>query len=257
MKNECDYMIQLMLPPGVESASAVGDKFLRSLSALSLIDPVFSNWLLWDAVEKTSVPLDQACKAITAFVEKNVVRDEDDEPLPEDGFHLFASNFEYGNSRTMGLSVTAGGGQYLNQATLKAGSYKTPPDASIVTYPIFKRSLLALISIWPCPWARVLVTHPDGQWISQSIGGFNSVYQQQRLMTWMGYLSAERAEGLDAPSDLLTEQTPDGGLLMIATEERVDPTNTDQMKRCGALAAIMDDRKRVPWLGPNAPSMWG
>lgn len=248
MTNECEYKIQLLLPPGVESAAIVGDKFLRALAELSRVDPVFSNWTLWDATDKVSVPLEQVGEAMTAFVEKNAVSDEDDMPMPGQGFDLIASNFELSNPRSMTLSVTAGGRAYLNTATLQAGAYQIPPDASIVTYPIFKRALLILVSIWPCPWGRVLVTRPDGETMLNEIGGFSALQKRQRLMTWMGYLSAERADGLVAPPDVLSEPTPDGGLLMIATEEQLEPTNADQMRHCDRLAEIMDQRKGIPWL---------
>jgi hypothetical protein len=42
---------------------------------------------------------------------------------------------------------------------------------------------------------------------------------------WIFYLSAPFAAGLKVASEIQTERTPDGGLLMIAAEDRLDPTN--------------------------------
>jgi hypothetical protein len=55
----------------------------------------------------------------------------------------------------------------------------------------------------------------------------------------MAYFNAERAARFVPPHDILTERTPDGGLLMIATEARLDPTNAGHMKQSRRLAEIM------------------
>ena len=44
---------------------------------------------------------------------------------------------------------------------------------------------------------------------------------------------------LQLPEEILTERTPDGGLLMIAAEERLDPTNPDHLRRSRILAETM------------------
>ncbi len=54
---------------------------------------------------------------------------------------------------------------------------------------------------------------------------------------WLAHLSAPLAASLDLPPKILTERTPDGGLLTIAAEERLDPTNPEHLSR----ARILDD----------------
>ncbi len=68
----------------------------------------------------------------------------------------------------------------------------------------------------------------------------------QYQMPWIGYLTAERTKGLRAPPELATERTPDGGLLMIAAKERLDPGNPDHMARSKLLARIMIERGGDP-----------
>ena len=251
MKNVCNYNIQLLLPPGEETAAVVGAKFLRTLDDLGRIDPVFGGWELWEDMKKVSIPIEQARRTMTTLVELNVVRDDYDEPDLDDGYMLIATNSAVGDGRQIGVTITAGGKSWLNDAKVQIGSRRLPPDASIITYPILKSALLVLTSIWPCPWARVLGSQPDGETVTVSVAGFSSTYEGQRRMTWMGYLSAEGAEGLEAPADLMAERTSDGGLLLIASEERPDPSNAAQMRRCDALAAIMDGRTGIPWLEPS------
>jgi hypothetical protein len=58
--------------------------------------------------------------------------------------------------------------------------------------------------------------------------------------------SAPLAEKLVPPSDIPTERTPDSGLLMIAAQERLDPTNPEQMRRSRKTAEIMIERAGDP-----------
>ena len=56
---------------------------------------------------------------------------------------------------------------------------------------------------------------------------------------WIAYLSAPLAAGLELTPEILTERTPDGGLLMTATTERLDPTNPEHVRRARILAETM------------------
>jgi len=53
------------------------------------------------------------------------------------------------------------------------------------------------------------------------------------------YLSVPHAAGLELPPEILTERTPDGGLLMIAAEERLDPTDPEHLSRARILTETM------------------
>jgi hypothetical protein len=59
---------------------------------------------------------------------------------------------------------------------------------------------------------------------------------------WMAYLSAPIAARLELPPEIVTEHTPDGGLLMIATEERLDPENPEHRRRARLLGETMTER---------------
>jgi len=56
---------------------------------------------------------------------------------------------------------------------------------------------------------------------------------------WIAYLSAPLAAGIELTPEILTERTPDGGLLMTATTERLDPTNPEHVRRARILAETM------------------
>jgi hypothetical protein len=47
------------------------------------------------------------------------------------------------------------------------------------------------------------------------------------------------------PGEIVTERTPDGGLLMTAVEERLDPTNPEHLRRARSLAETMMSRTGI------------
>jgi hypothetical protein len=56
---------------------------------------------------------------------------------------------------------------------------------------------------------------------------------------WLAYLSVKLAADLKLAPEILTERTPDGGLLMTATEDRIDPDNPEHLWRARILAETM------------------
>jgi len=63
--------------------------------------------------------------------------------------------------------------------------------------------------------------------------------RRSRSSTRIAYLSPELAAGLKLTPEILAEHTPDGGLLMTATEERLDPTNPAHLRRARVLAETL------------------
>jgi hypothetical protein len=56
---------------------------------------------------------------------------------------------------------------------------------------------------------------------------------------WIAYLSAPLATGLGLPPEIQTEGISDGGLLMIAAEERLDPDLPEHARRARILAETL------------------
>jgi hypothetical protein len=219
----------------------IGEKFLQTLDALERIDPLFSNWGTSDADNSAKGrPIAPLRSVFTAFVEANVKRDDWDQPDPDDGYWLWAATryrpYAPADPRSMTFFVCAGS-KWRNYNSLEAGRDTTPPDPEMISFPIFRSALLAMLSIWPAPWANVRASiwgqappTPPGQPPFPKSG-----YQ----MPWMSYLCGERAARIKLPDEIRTERTPDGGLLMIAAETRFDPTNREHMARSRILAEIM------------------
>ena len=127
------------------------------------------------------------------------------------------------------------------------------PDLSVVTYPLFKAALLAINGIWRAPWACAQAIRLGTVAVPIDFGGVQAtridsaaqVPSDHRFphsvfhIPWIAYLSARLSDGVTLAPEILTERTPDGGLLMTATEERFDPANPEHLRRARILAETL------------------
>jgi hypothetical protein len=261
-----EYSIRSKWHGRVETPAAIGAKFLNALDALSRIDRIFSNWtisdfpnpcsgdLMTDTLNMKAVPLSSARPRIAEIIENYVVRNDANKPEPDDGYHAFAATSEILGPRVAGVTVIAGG-KYEGGTDLKFGWDMEPPDLTIVTYPLYKAALLAMNAIWCAPWACAYafrsgsISVPGMEIapgvVATRIDGVTQVPRDPTFpysifhIPWIAYLSAEHAAGLSLTRDILTERTPDGGLLMSATTDRLDPMNPEHARRARIIAEVM------------------
>jgi hypothetical protein len=253
MKEGYDYDVRCGWQGRPESPASVGTKFIDTLDALSRIDPVFSNWTVTDFRRKASLALDEARLHIDAIVGENVIRGDFGEPEPIYGYHVVGQAGKFKDPRSMKFIARAGG-KFESVTILEPGTWNISQDLSIVTYPIFKAALLAINAIWLAPWACAYAFRSNTVQVPESYPGGVQGYSLEPLpmvpsdptfpdsvfqIPWFVYLSAPLAAGLDVPPEILTERAPDGGILMIVTEERLDPTNPAQLRRARTLAETM------------------
>ena len=226
----------------------IGARFLNTLDQLGPLGPAMNNWLLLDmsTEEATAVPMAKARPRMAEWVLNNVVRDDDDEPAPRQGYALIAwggeIESEFGTSRSINVNVTAGS-QWLNQASFEVGDTSRPPDRDLVTYAIYRGALETLASNWPLPWMEAYVFLPDlippitKPRVSPPIPP-----REDLNLPWILYLSAPLAAGLKPPADLICDPTPGGGVILSVVRDRIDPENPDHIRRSRLLRAIMDER---------------
>ncbi len=234
-----NYSIRSALPKDPRSPASIGAKFVDTLDALSRIDPVtFSNWEVTNLRKRSSVPLAAARPRITAIIEKNVARDDLGQPDPKwGGYTAVAHTSGVSDARRMTFWVNAGGSQEA-YTWFQAGDLLTPPDPDIVSYSSFKSALLAITEIWSPLWAWAYVISDDYEAAPLAPGAQVFPYSVFHV-PWLGYLSSPFAEGLNVPTDITGERTPDTGVLMIAAEERLDPTNPEHLRRARVLVEVM------------------
>ena len=233
------------------SPESIGGRFVRTLDALSECDPaVFTNWEVIDLPKKASAPLAIARSRIGAMIENNVVRDQLGEPDPHHGYDAMAFTRVDDRSRGIHLWIN-GGGKNDGQVWLQTGAPKFPVDLSIVAFPIFKAALLALVANWTLPWICAHAFRSNYAMVPVHDGAGYKLESRPMLpqeptfprspfeIPWIGYLSANLASGVKLTSEIATERTADGGLLMIATEDRLDPANPEDLRRARIIAEAM------------------
>jgi hypothetical protein len=235
------YEIRSSFPPNPESPDALGAKFLNTLDALSRADQtVFVDWQVIDFRAPPPLPLESVRPRIAEIIEAGVHRNDDESPpSPLVGYTAAALTNSVTKSRRFSLMVNAGGKVKGGYIWLQTGEWPDLPDPSIVTYPIFKAALLTINAIWPPPWACAYAYSKDYDTTLRTAEGSYFPYSVFNI-PWIGYLSRQLATRLVLPPpEIITERTPDGGLLMIATEERLDPTNPEHLRRARIIAKTM------------------
>lgn len=248
------YNIRSELPPRPEDPTVLGKRLLNTLDALSRIDPnVFHDWQVMKYPAAASLPLEAARPRIASIIENAVYRDDLRQPQPEYGYTAGALVINTDKSRNISLRIKTGG-TTKGDSSLETGDWKVFPDPAIVTYPLFKAALLALNANWPSIWAcayafrsntvSVPVSYPGGVQGSRledlpMIPSDPTFRDSIFHVPWIAYLSAPLAAGVTLPREIITERAQDGGLLMIATTERLDPENPDHLRRARLILETM------------------
>jgi hypothetical protein len=231
------FTVHYQLSRHRETPAAIGAKFLDTLDALSRIDPLFADWEVLDYPAMASLPLALARPRIAAIVENNVVRDKRNEPQPESGYKATGMTANVIRSRIVKFRVRAGG-LTEDEMGLYVGDPLYPTDPLIVKYGLFREALLATSAIWRPLWAYVSAFRMY-YWKGPIVPGAPVIRYNPFFITWIAYLSPKVARGLVIEPELRTESTPDGGLLMSATNEPLDLTNPEHLRRVGILAETM------------------
>lgn len=240
-----NYIMQADWRVTPESPSALGERFLETLDRIAAGAPEVGEWTivdLWDNVRL--LPIDEARNIMTRLVENNVSRDDYDEPDPDFGYHMLGVNTPTITPQSLNWDASVGG-RFGDRITFEVGSVMVPSDLEIVSYPLFRTALLTTIDLWPSTWANAFADRRYYDEVSPA-PGIPPHPSSRYIIPWISYLSAPLAEKLVVPDDISIERTPDGGLLMIAAKERLDPTDPDHMRRSRKIAEIMIERAGEP-----------
>ena len=224
---------------------------------MSGIDPLFSgwqvnrNWKIDEDEQPRLIPLDTARKRIAEIVETGVTYNDFNEPEPMYGYSVLGTAGARGPRRVAFSADT--GGQFLE---LSFGEHNLASDLSIVTYPLFKAGLLAISEAWDARWAyaqayrnevvKVPVDFAPGvpafRIDTATQVPIDPAFPKSMFhVPWIIYLSAKYVAGVALAREILTERTPDGGLLMSATTDRLDPMKS-RARAAGAHPRRDSDR---------------
>lgn len=195
------------------------------------------------------MPLAAGLKRIVEIVESGVYIDDFNKPRPEYGHSVHAVAGARGPGR-VAFSVSTSRQSFAPSF----GEYNLASDLSIVTYPRFKAALLAINSAWDAQWAYANARRNDVVKVPVAFASgvpafrvdsappvpLDSTFPKSVFhVPWIVYLAAERAGGVTLTGKILTERTPEGGLVMSATTDRLDPTNPEHVRRARGLAETL------------------
>jgi hypothetical protein len=229
------YSVRLPFVARPGSPEWLGSKFLATLDALTQIDSnTFPDWEVGDLPAMKGFSLAAARPRIAEIVSHNVFHDDPDHPMAESDYAAAAHTMIEERSRRMTVWV----GIMPGTIWLKAGDEMVAPDLAIVTYPLFRAALLALNAVWQQQWACVQAFRVDYDRVPLYPGAALFPYSRFHI-PWIAYLGPALLPSPVPLPDIKTEHTPDGGLLMTATEERLDPTNPEHLRRARILAETM------------------
>jgi Immunity protein 52 len=200
-----------------------------------------------------SYPFSTARPRIADIIDDNVTRDDFGRPEPYYGYSAIAFTSNPIKSRKVDLRIKAGG-QSKGDTWLQTGDWQVLPDPAIVTYALFKAALLAINAIWPPIWACAYAFRSNTLRVPESYPGGVQGYRLESLpmvpndptfqdsvfhIPWIAYLPAPLADGVTLPPEIATEQSSDGGLLMVATTDRLDPENPEHLRRARLILEAM------------------
>jgi hypothetical protein len=240
------FIIDARRMPRDESPEELGERTLRCLDAIVPLHPAFHDWEFIrrsrdpDEMEEDNYreflwPLDQARLRMTDVVDKwAIMVDDFGQPEPKDGYSILACNLFASPSQVVSLGVRGGGLMRWTGAMRKA-TFDTnmthEADPTIVSYPVFKSVLMAIISCWDVEFAQVY-SHDLVELWEPILPLFN--------LSWMVYLSAPLAQKITLPADVLVERLADGGLIMIAAEETFDVANSKHLARARSILNALE-----------------
>jgi hypothetical protein len=250
LTTEYSYSIDAVWRIEPTSPALLGNKFVGILDAISNAAPKAGEWLLGlPPYVGGHLTISQARPNIAAWVNENVATMEG-VPEPEEGYKLIALNMAEPVSKMMSL-ISRIGYRLGDSISFRVGDPVGPSDLETVTYALFRAAMLGIIAYLPPVWANAKVYVPGYTGVSLA-PGVPSYSAPNYGRSWLSYLCAPLTEGLVPPVGVPCERTPDGGLLMVAAEERLDPTDPDHMRRSQAIAEVMIARAG----NPPRPGYW-
>jgi len=232
------YRVLAYWGPRLETPADLAPHMLRMLEGLAQIDPLLSGWQWFGGkklVPERELDLTTAEKLLEFGLERDKVTKK---PLLSLGYY-FSLHTRWRQPSELQLQGKLGigvpGFAYDNDVSL-ATSYLKPPDEALLKYRIFKPALILLATLWRANWA---CAYPVA--LSDLLPSDKERRTCSLFGGWITYLSAAWAAKITPPKSAIVERAPDGGLLMIATD---NPRHVAVAREIDAALAPLN---ALPW----------
>jgi hypothetical protein len=241
MHKSPQYNITAYWGPRAQDPKALVSPLLATLDQLSRIHPVFRPWYLLRRREGVPVaPLGE--EQVREIIADGVGRSDIGTPEPVTGYQINAATGLLRVPNQIRLRIHAGNRAvaryFINTAILTTAPLQQE-NAGFITCSVMKDVLLAFVDQWHPTWCGVQSSdlhalYPDGT-------------PPSFTLAWMTYLSPRFAQMVKTPNSTMVERTPNGGLLMIATEERFDAHNPTHLAVARDIDAAIAPVNALPW----------
>ena len=238
------YGIEAGWAGDVGSTADISSRILEMTRGLSEFAPSKSDWRFVDGEDFEVTPLAEATSNMASLLNRNIRDTGPGGPDPREGYAIVLIGSEDDNGTVAGndLHVTAVvGSEWKNSLRFQVGDIRRPNDFGLITYPNYKAALETLAAAWPCPWAFAYTFDS-----SRRLGRARSAFD----FAWIAYLSTALAEGLTLPTEIKSERTPGGGMLLSAVEAVIDQDDPDHMRRSQLLTEVLAER-----VGASGPGL--
>lgn len=226
--------------PRAESTHDCAVRLARTLDGLSKAHSAFSCWnrqaYSRAAAYKSAWTMPPDVDELTAVFEKGrQYKDRPRIPWPEMGYSVSAWN---GRDRPYGATLSARPGGYGPSRslpnTVDLGLKRAGPDnTDLICTAVLKPALLSVATAWEPDYAVVV---PWTYWPQVfGDGGYPTLRSG-----WMTYLAPKYAVRIIPPPSAIVEPVSNGGLLLLATEERFDMDNPAHLAAAAAVQKALE-----------------
>jgi hypothetical protein len=163
-------------------------------------------------------------------------------PEPFTGYQITAATDLRRVPNRIQLRIHAGNGAiapyFINTAILVIEPLQQE-NAAFITWSVMKDILLAFVDQWHPTWCGVrssdlYALYPEGG-------------PPKFHLAWMTYLSPRFAQMVKPPNSAIVDRTPNGGLLMIATDERFEADDPAHLAVTRDIDAAIAPVNALPW----------
>jgi hypothetical protein len=245
------FVIQSYWGPRREAPAQLGQRYWKMLKTLELVNPAFGNWQFAGMMRFWQLPAGPG-SALTRLISACVDTADDGDPTPINGYRFGASARAHPDT-VVTLNVHAGFYAPNPPFFANTAGLQTAPlnerNAAFVTSPIFKAALIAIAEAWDATWCAAYPWDIIALWPDQIAVG-----RPMFKMAWITYLSPRFAPMVTPPVSAIVEYTPQGGIVMTATEDRFDVTNAAHLAAAREIEKAIAPVNALPWPPDATPS---
>jgi hypothetical protein len=244
-----EYDITAYWGPREEDPGACATLLLRTLDALSAIDPLFGNWYCASRMKMVAAASLNR-ETLAKLIAKGVSREEDGTPFSLNGYRFGAFNDTRKHPRAIEISIHAGNSISANYFVNTASMTTAPLDdanASFINLYVFRAAMAAIASAWDVTWCGAYPMDLLG------LRTKSNALRPTFGLAWMTYISPRFAPMITPPRSAISERLPNGALLMIATEERFETENPAHLAVARDIEAALAPVNALPWPPDAAP----